>query len=189
MSEAWFVAVEPDEEAKSLLAQMLARAFDHEWPLPGRLSPPENWHITVRFLGSLDEVTLDRLMAGLDETAPSGSVDYHLRPGPFTLALAGMGAFPRPDNATVLWVGVESEALADLAAAVEDLATAVGVNPEERPFRPHLTLSRIRPPLDVSDLTDVDWGRLRFDVDHLTLFRSEHRSGGVHYEPVERFSL
>ena len=57
MTGSLFLAVEPDEETKSLLAQMLARAFDHEWPLPGRLSPPDNWHITVRFLGEVDEVT------------------------------------------------------------------------------------------------------------------------------------
>ncbi len=182
MNDPLFLAVQPDEQTKSLLAQMLARAHDDEWPLPGRLSPPENWHVTVRFLGKLEDVTQDRLLAGLDESP---------LPPTFTVTLAGMGAFPRPDNATVLWVGVESDVLFDLAADVEELVTSVGVAPEERPFRPHLTLSRIRPPLDVADLTAVDWGRLRFTVDRLILFRSERRvdGRGVRYVPVEQFEL
>ncbi|MDH4276733.1 MAG: RNA 2',3'-cyclic phosphodiesterase [Acidimicrobiia bacterium] len=181
-----FLAVEPDEESKSLLAQMLARAFDDEWPLPGKLSPPDNWHITVRFLGSVDDVTLDRLMAGLDEATLTEPV---WPDGPIGVELRGVGTFPRPDNATVLWVGVESEPLIELAEAVEDLATSVGMAPEERPFRPHLTLSRVRPPQDLSDLVAVEWGRLRFTVDHLTLFRSQSETGGVRYEPLERFDI
>ncbi len=183
-----FLAVEPSEETRSLLAQMLARAYGDEWPLPGRLSPPENWHVTVRFLGpveGIDAVRLDRLMAGLDQ-APSEHDNW---PGRFTVALSGMGAFPRPEKATVLWVGVESEPLVTLAQLVEDMVGAVGFEPEERPYRPHLTLSRLRPPMDVTDLTALDWGRLRFDANQLTLFRSLHQAGGVRYEPIERFTL
>ncbi len=181
-----FLAVEPDDETKSLLAQMLAVAFDDEWPLPGRLSPPDNWHITVRFLGSVDELTVDRLMAGLDEarTTEPGWPD-----GPPSITLNGIGAFPRAERATVLWVGVESESLIGLAGAVEELVTAIGVEPEERPYRPHLTLSRVRPPLDLADLVAVDWGRLRFTADRLTLFESKHGPDGVRYQPIEWFEL
>lgn len=186
MNEPLFLAVEPDEETKSLLAQMLARAFDDEWPLPGRLSPPDNWHVTVRFLGSVDDVTLDRLLAGLDGAR---STEPGWPGGPIRIELWGVGAFPRPDNATVLWVGVESEALINLAESIEDLATAIGVAPEDRPYKPHLTLSRIRPPQDLSDLVAVDWGRLRFTVDRLTLFRSQHETGGVTYQALERFDI
>ncbi len=181
-----FLAVAPDEETKSLLAQMLARAFDAEWPLPGRLSPPDNWHITVRFLGSVDDLTLDRLMAGLDE-APSSERDWPARP--IGIDLRGIGTFPRPDNATVLWVGVESEPLIEMAEAVEDLVTSIGVEPDDRPYRPHLTLSRVRPPQDLTDLAEIDWGRLRFTVDHLTLFLSQEVSGGVRYQAIERFDI
>ena len=186
MTGPLFLAVEPDEETKSLLAQMLARAFDDEWPLPGRLSPPDNWHVTVRFLGLLDDVLLDRVLAGLDQAA---STEPDWPDGPITVTLAGVGTFPRPEKATVLWVGVESEPLAELAEAVQDLVRSVGVEPEERPFRPHLTLSRVRPPLDLSDLVGVDWGRLRFTADRLTLFESRRQPGGVRYHPVDRFDL
>ncbi len=141
-----FLAVEPDEETNSLLAQMLARAKDDEWPLPGRLSPSDNWHITVRFLGSVDDLTLDRLTAGLDGAASS-------EPGwtgdPIPVTLRGIDRFPRPDRASVLWVGVESDALIELAEAIEELVTSIGIPPDEPPYRPHLTLSRIRPPQDL----------------------------------------
>lgn len=181
-----FLAVEPDDETKSLLAQMLARAFGDDWPLPGRLSPPDNWHITVRFLGSVDDLSLDRLLAGLDEAA---ATEPGWPDGPVGVILRGVGAFPRPDKATVLWVGVDSEQLLELAEAVEELVTSIGLAPDERPFRPHLTLSRVRPPQDLSDLIDVDWGRLRLTVDRLTLFQSQEQAGGVSYRPLERFEI
>jgi len=148
--------------------------------LPGKLVPPENWHITVRFLGSLDEITTDRLLAELDQDALGG---------PFPVRLSGFGAFPRADKATVLWIGVESEGLVELAADVEERVQAVGIEPEERPYVPHFTLSRLRPPVAANDLIDEDWGRVVFRVDHLVLFESLSGEGGVRYRPVERFPL
>lgn len=181
-----FLAVELDEETKSLLAQMLASAYDDEWPLPGRLSPPDNWHITVRFLGSVEDVTLDRLLAGLDHAR---SAEPGWPAGPVGITLTGIGTFPRPDRATVLWVGVQSAPLVDLAAATEELVTSIGIPPDERSYRPHLTLSRIRPPQDLSDLMVVDWGRLRFTAHCLTLFQTMDVTGGVRYQAIETFEL
>ena len=190
MTGALFLAVEPDDETRSLLAQMLAPfgSGERPTPLPGRLSPPKNWHITVRFLGMPDEVAVDRLMAELDQADLASA---------FPITLSGFGAFPNQRNATVLWVGVESESLIQLAADVEEIAVGVGIEPDDRPYVPHLTLSRIRPPVDLTDLVADDWGRLRFSAERLTLFRSERADpatrsrdrSGVRYVPVESFPL
>ncbi|HEX7100519.1 MAG TPA: RNA 2',3'-cyclic phosphodiesterase [Acidimicrobiia bacterium] len=136
-----FAAIVPPVDVVAALADRLG-GLD----IPGRRVPPPNWHVTLRFVGHVEEVAYERWLAALAEADV---------PGPFSVSLGGLGAFPRPARATVLWVGVESgDALADLAAAVDDAADRVGLGREERPFVPHLTISRVRPPEDVRSLVD-----------------------------------
>ena len=170
-----FLAIQPDEETRSLLAQMLA-PFGAAGRLPGKLSPPENWHITIRYFGLVEDVTADRLMAALDEA------DF---PSPFTISLSGFGAFPHADKATVLWVDVASETLPAVYDEVTEAAAGVGIEPDDRPFRPHLTLARIRPQLDINELVDESWGRIAFRAEQLTMFES----GNGRYQAVEVFPL
>lgn len=128
--------------------------------LPGRRVPPPNWHITLRFVGHVDAVTYERWLGALSRIPPF-SVEVRLH---------GLGAFPNPRRATVLWAGVQTAELADLAAQVEEAAQSAGIAPEERPFRPHLTLARVRPPADARALVDqtelprVAWRSEEFQV-------------------------
>lgn len=123
--------------------------------VPGRRVPPENWHVTLRFVGQIDQVAYERWLSSLDARVAAGKL---------RMALGGLGAFPRPPKATVLWIGVEGDRVADLAADVDDAAVAAGLEAEERPYRPHLTLARVRPPADVRDLVDLELPRLTFTV-------------------------
>jgi 2'-5' RNA ligase len=173
-----FLAVGIPAEAAGLLAAMLeGRA------IPGSVVPPANWHLTLRFLGSIEETTAERVMAELDQSE---------RGGRFVVELAGLGAFPNPRRATVVWVGVTAggERLGELAALGEVAARAAGLALEERPFRPHLTLSRVRPDADVRGLLEEPGpGPVRFEADAVTLYRSILERGPARYEPVERFPL
>lgn len=135
-----FVALVPPPEIVVGAGDRLAQLA-----IPGRRVPPRNWHVTLRFVGKIDDVTYDRWLWSLEQ------VDCP----PIRVRLTGMGAFPRPRKATVLWIGLEAEGLDDLAAAVEEATVAAGLSPEERPFRAHLTLSRIRPPRDVHTLVEA----------------------------------
>ena len=152
-------------------------------PLAGKVVPPENWHITLRFLGHTEEVSYERFLAALD-LSDLGA--------PFGIGLGGMSAFPRVARATVIWLAVTKgqDRLDDLAAETEEAARTAGFNPEDRPFRPHLTLSRVRPAQDVSRLVEqfpgagVDW-RCR----SIVVYRTRPGRGGVRYEPLETFSL
>ncbi len=151
--------------------------------LPGKIAPPENWHITLRFLGSVDPVTYERFIGSL-----SGMELRH----PFQIRLGGLGAFPNPGKATVLWVGVEagSGELSDLAEAAEEAAQTAGLAPEERPFRPHLTLGRIRPPEDISALVEsVEPLTPRWVCDSIVVYRSHLGGRNARYEPLETVSL
>ena len=151
--------------------------------LPGKVAPPENWHLTLRFLGSIDEVTLQRFVSHLD-TSDLGSR--------FRMSVGRLGAFPNPKRATVLWLGVSRgmDELSELSLTCEEAAQAAGLSPEERPFRPHITLSRIRPQTDVSSLIEgVGDTGIGWRCATMVVYRSLLGPGGARYEPLEIFDL
>ncbi len=177
-----FVAVTPSAHARELLAAQLD-ALGGGDALPGRVVPPENWHVTLRFLGPSEDVARERISAGLDQ-ADLGAA--------FWATIRGLGAFPRARRATVLWAGIThgADRLGALAEVVEEVAQAAGYEPEDRPFVPHLTLSRIRPAQDVSSLVEgAEVGPIRFQVGEVLLYESRLGHGGARYEVLERFSL
>jgi 2'-5' RNA ligase len=176
-----FVAIQPPDAAAHHLAARLHDAFE-EMPVPGVRVPPGQWHITLRFLGEVGDVGRDRLLAALDE----GDLG-----GPFDIGLDGLGAFPRPGRAQVLWVGVgESVELATLAERVESASVKSGAAPEGRPFVGHLTISRMRPAVDVWKWleADPDLG-VRWTVDHISLLASHTGRDGLRHELLETFPL
>ncbi len=150
-----FVALVPPPEILAALADHLATAT-----IPGRPVPARNWHVTLRFVGKVDEPTYERWLWALEQ------VEHP----PTRVRLTQMGAFPRAGKATVLWLGMESKGLEALAASVEEATTVAGLPPEERPFRAHLTLSRLRPPQDVRGLVEqvppieIGWKAEHFHV-------------------------
>jgi 2'-5' RNA ligase len=180
--ERLFLGVALPEEVRRALEGRLREALGGE-PFPGRAVPPGSWHLTLRFLGDTPREARERLVGEL-RAAPLGEA--------FPLELAGLGAFPRPARASVLWAGVgEGEAaLRALAAKVEGAVQRAGFPAEPRPFSPHLTLSRIQPPRDVRALLERATPLTeRFTVDAVVLFRSHLGRGPARYEAVERFPL
>jgi RNA 2',3'-cyclic 3'-phosphodiesterase len=173
-----FVAVPLPDEVRMALAARL-----EPLDMPGKVVAAENWHITLRFLGWTDDVAFDRMLAALDESDLGSS---------FNVMLGGMGAFPRPKSATVIWLAVSEglTRLEELAAMAEEAAQRAGFGPEERPFRAHLTLSRVRPAEDASDLLDSFRGAdLGWRCGSVVVYRSHLGRGGTRYEPLETFSL
>ncbi|MFV9671935.1 MAG: RNA 2',3'-cyclic phosphodiesterase [Acidimicrobiia bacterium] len=180
MSDRLFLAVALTDEVRHGLAAFLGERVIR---LPGRPTPPDNWHLTLRFLGSTDAPRRDRILEFLDE---------HLVVEPFTLGFTGLGAFPKPSRATVLWLGTGrgSDELAKVAEICEQAATSVGFEPEDRPFHSHLTLARIRPPVNVEGIVEqVAAFPLKMEVDRVTLYRSHLGRGGARYETVDEVLL
>lgn len=180
LTERLFLAVALTDEVAHGLAAFLA---DETMRLPGRPTPPDKWHITIRFLGATTALQRDRVLEFLDE---------HLAVEPFALGFGLLGAFPQPSRATVLWLGVDrgSEHLRSMAQISEVAAQEAGFEPEDRPMHPHLTLSRIRPPMNVSGLIErVPRFPLSMEVDRLTLLRSHLGRGGATYETVDTILL
>jgi len=175
-----FLAVPLTDDVRAALA---AHVMGLNRPLPGKPVPPPNWHVTMQFFGSTDEVAFERLVAALTEAEWGG---------PFSISFGGLGAFPRPARATVLWLAIErgADRLERLAALGEEAAQQAGFGPEDRPFHPHLTLSRIRPHQDVRPLIEeVSPFAASLPVDRLVLYRSHLGRGGARYEELESFAL
>jgi 2'-5' RNA ligase len=171
-----FLAVSPPHEVRLALLDQISHL-----PIPGRLVPPDNWHITLRFLGEVDEVACERYTAAVDQSDLGSD---------FPMRIDHLGAFPKPSKATVVWAGIDrgQQRLFQLAEVADERAMDVGIVGEERPFRPHLTLSRVRPQVSVTDLIDEELD-VAWRVDGLVLFRTLPGRGTVRYEPLETFSL
>ena len=102
--------------------------------IPGaRWVPPENYHLTLRFIG---EVEAWRAQEVDDALA-------NIRARPFALSLRGLGTFEKGGRICALWAGVEkTEALSLLQTKVETALQRIGLEPERRRFAPHVTLAR-----------------------------------------------
>lgn len=175
-----FVAVPvPDEVRHRLVAALDAMVGD----IPGKVVRPGNWHVTLRFLGEIPEDHCERLVAALDQA------DLGKR---FRLRWGGLGAFPRPERANVLWIGPDRglARLEALAAAVREAVDDAGLGIEDRPFNPHLTLSRIRPGEDLSGLVNsCSPFHVTMPVDRVTVYQSRLGSGGAAYRVLEEIEL
>jgi 2'-5' RNA ligase len=107
---------------------------------------PERWHVTLAFLGEVKAGQLHRLRPGLTELA-------QVTP-PFELAVAGAGVFPGERRPRVLWVGLSGEVdvLSELAGGVRRAARRARIELDRKPFRPHLTVARVRRELPAHDV-------------------------------------
>src|ERR1022692_2068375 len=150
-----FVAVAVPEQVAGELEAAVA-PLRSSWPSL-RWTGIDAWHLTLAFLGELNDV----VAAGLADPLRIAAAE-HAR---LALSLAGSGAFPGAARAHVLWTGVHGdlERLDDLAGSVAEAAKNEGAPPGEegRVFQPHLTLARSRAAVDVrGNLPDSEPPRL-----------------------------
>jgi RNA 2',3'-cyclic 3'-phosphodiesterase len=140
---------------------------------------PQNFHFTLLFLGETAESDVERVRSRL-----SG-----LRFEPADISYSGVGAFPRPDAARVVWVGVDREGSQKLSEIANKVATSLaelGFTPD-KPFSPHLTIFRVKSkhPLDVSALVERHNGSIATDrIDKVHLKKSELLPSGPIYSNV-----
>ncbi len=143
----------------------------------------KNLHITLRFIGAVDERMAEEVDVAL----------AHLKAKPFTLQVTHLGAFGDSNRARSVWAGLApSESLINLNAKIERLFQQLGLPADKRKFTPHITLGR------VSNLSNSDvarWieekGKLDcppFEVTRAVLYSSQTRSTGAAYTP-ERYYI
>lgn len=176
-----FIAADPP---RSLLESLAAETEGLKAELPGaRWMPIEHQHVTIRFLGYVDEERIHELDAVVGDFAAG------LAPG--TAAISGLGAFPSARRAKVLWAGLldETGTLGIAEEAISGRLETMGYERETRAYAPHLTLARMKEPTTLTDLLDAEIGHRPFAVDEVVLYRSHTSSAGARYEPLRRYPL
>lgn len=153
--------------------------------IPGaRWVEPENLHLTLRFIGEVDEPTAEE-------------IDYALRQiedEAFDLTLTGLGTFGKHGKEHTLWVGVTpSPQLLHLQSKVESAVVRSGQGAEERKFTPHVTIARMNRPDLIRLRHFIEGNGLflagPFRVDHFTLYESVPGNGGPVYTALEDYPL
>jgi len=152
-----------------------------------RWTSSEQWHLTLAFLGEVDDGVLAKLRPRLERAAARHPAQR--------LAITGGGAFPSARKARVLWAGLRADnrALGALAASVAAAARrAGGPSPDDdRRFKAHLTLARSRDVADLSHLTTAlaGFAGQEWSADSVRLIRSFLSAGPPRYEIVGEWPL
>jgi 2'-5' RNA ligase len=144
-----FLAVELSQELRAELAtvqQELKHRIEPEMRRDTRISwaQPASIHLTIKFLGDMDEQVIDPLLVAVEQAIGSQIA--------VNVPLERLGAFPRPQSPRVLWVGpsedwergAEAKRIAEIHGAIEQACEGLSFLRETRPFSPHLTLARIK---------------------------------------------
>ncbi len=181
-----FIAIELPEEVKCYLRELV-----EDWK---RLDRGVKWtrsegiHLTLKFLGNVDR-------SGLEAIKEFAGPVFAGR-APFSLSVAGTGAFPNPKRPRVIWAGVDDYDRI-LEPMVKDLETALeplGFEPEKRRFNPHLTIGRVKAARISSELIEA-MTQMRqasgpaFHVDRGIFYQSVLKPSGAEYVPLAEFPL
>lgn len=177
-----FVAIEFPEEVRDRLWAAAAPLRKPDWTI--RWVGPERLHMTLKFIGEIEEGRADEFGRALDRAV--GGI------APFPVRLGGVGAFPSLDRPRVLWIGVEAPpALEALHRAVEEELSALGVDPDDRAFHPHVTLGRVKRgrPAGVGEVAVGIDHEERCRVAEVELMRSRLRPTGSEYSTLSAHEL
>ena len=185
-----FIAIELPGQIKAALSQIQEnlkanRSASVKWV------NPESIHLTLKFLGNVDEAEIPAIKKALSEAVTGVA--------PFSLGLGEPGAFPNCQAPSVVWVGVggEIEPLRTLHNNIDRALTPLGFPPEKRAFSPHLTLGRVR---DESlpgekrrlgeNVAAIKTGeKISFKVESVNLMRSILAREGAIYSCLASFAL
>jgi 2'-5' RNA ligase len=120
----------------------------------------ENMHLTLKFIGEIPAKELAEIEQRLRE------VEFR----PFSLSLSGVGVFPNENYIKVVWVGVKSDELTNLAAKIEEALAGIGKK-ESRGFSAHLTVARVKKKIDITEFLekhkDEEFGSFEVTKFHL----------------------
>ncbi len=170
-----FVAIRPPAPVRDRLIAMAGGVDGARW------QDAEQLHLTLRFLGEVDRRTGEDVVSALSD----------VRSAPFEVMIDGVGIFDRNGRVDTLWAGVAPHApLAALHKKIDHALVRVGLPPEARAYRPHITLARGRM-RDATAFLSAHAGisSAPFGVTHFTLFESMLGSGGARYDVVARWPL
>jgi len=184
-----FIAIELPGKIKDFLSRTQERlktsAADVKWV------EPENIHLTLKFLGEIDDKKLNKILLIIEDLANGRDT--------FSMRLSSIGAFPKIDFPRVIWVGIDKgeRETEEIARGLEEKIAKIGIPKENRPFSSHITIGRTRSTLNREKLVQElfklrdGFGRenLEFPVTKITLFKSTLTPAGPNYQVLKEASL
>ena len=182
-----FYAAELPPEVCAQLREHIAKLREQVPDATASWSRVENIHLTLKFFGN---VATDRI-AAISEVAERVVKEF----SSFEIKVGETGVFPNPRRAQVLWIGVSDPAgkLSALQARLENECAALGFEKEDRAYRPHLTIARIRKPHGDRHLANahlqMTFAPVAVELTELVLYRSELSSKGSKYTAISRHRL
>jgi len=174
-----FICIEIPEALKTLIAD-LQRELKQ---IDAQVSwvKPENIHLTLKFLGDIPQSRIAAVSKAVERAAGSSS--------PFDVEVSSTGCFPSTRSPKVLWVGLSHvpTQLNHLHQAIEDELAHAGFARESKPFSPHLTIGRVRPPRRAPEVAERLIARgfrsEPFSAGEVIVMRSELNPSGSVYTP------
>ena len=180
-----FLAIDPPEEIFREIIKIqerLRKAIQGDI----RWVRPEGIHLTLKFFGYVYESDI----ANISRVVRDGVANMKA----LMLNVRNIGAFPSANRPRVLWLGIDgdTEALINLQTEIDAGFQDYGIKKEDRPFRPHLTLARIKEPKGLVGLAETvkkneDYIAGSFTVTGLTLFKSDLKPTGAIYTKLAHF--
>jgi len=180
-----FIAIDIDPQVREnitrAIGQLRSRVLEVRWIAPA------NFHLTLKFLGDIEQTQIEAIGAALEE---------RLRPFPrFTINAKGLGVFPDLRRPRIMWIGLAGNELTTLAAQVELALLPLGFAPGKRNFTPHLTIGRWRQTdrpsktlgQELESLKDYQFGAS--NVDEVILFQSVLKPEGAIYTRAKAVTL
>lgn len=173
-----FIAIELPDDIKKVLSGLKVDIPGAHWV------SAEQVHLTLAFLGEVDESTVERLTGKLANIRESG----------FKLNFGRIDCYPNRHRPRVLWIGLEPQPkLNDLAVKVRAAMLACSIPYDERHFSPHITLARLKlsPSREFDEFLarNIQLKLPPFSVREFTLFQSRLTSQGAQHIPLKSFPL
>jgi 2'-5' RNA ligase len=180
-----FCAVELPDDVRARLQEHIARLRKEFPDAAASWSRVENIHLTLKFFGNVAVDRIPQISAAATRTTEQFSK--------FEIEVGKTGVFPRPSRPQVLWIGVSdpSGQLSKLQQQFESECAAAGFEKEERAYRPHLTIARLRKPETrlANTHLQMTFDPIAVKVNELILFRSELSSKGSRYTALSHHHL
>lgn len=149
-----------------------------------RTTPPEQIHITLRFIGDVDESRIDDI-----EDCVARAVEG-VRP--FTVRVSGAGAFPKREKPSVVWIGASPQKeLGAIAGRIGDNLRAAGIDFDTKPFKSHITVGRCRSPANLQGFFDAfsDAEFTSFQCREVLIMRSVLGPSGAKHTVLRRVPI
>lgn len=184
-----FVACEVPDEVKDAIGG-ITRSLKDRSGNAVRWINPEGVHVTLKFLGEVPVKKLPAIKLAIQEAVVGHQ--------PFELEFSNIGTFGGREGLRIMWVGVAGDVLRleALVRAVNAALAVVGFEPERRPFRPHLTLGRVRDDVGTRQRAEIEVEVGKTEVPavswrtaQVSLMRSRLSPGGASYDVLATFPL